>query len=50
MKKPPSYRLHAASGQARATINGQTYYLRAYNTTASRKRYDRLIAEWPWSQ
>lgn len=46
MKKPPSYRLHAASGQARVTLNGRTYYLGAYNTAASRKRYDRLIAEW----
>jgi len=45
MKKYPSYRLHAGSGQARVTINGQTYYLGTHNTATIRKLYERLIAE-----
>ena len=46
MKKPPSYRLHEASGQARVTLNGRTYYLGKHGSKSSKDRYDRLIAEW----
>lgn len=42
----PSYRKHAASGQARVTIDGRDFYLGFYNSAISRERYDRLIAEW----
>ncbi|MGC8552926.1 MAG: tyrosine-type recombinase/integrase [Phycisphaerae bacterium] len=42
----PSYRRHRATGQAVATINGRDFYLGPYGTTASRREYDRLIAEW----
>jgi hypothetical protein len=40
------YRRHIASGQARVTPDGHTYYLGRYGTSASREKYDRLIAEW----
>src|SRR5438067_10213189 len=40
------YRRHIASGQARVTLDGHTYYLGRYGTSASREKYDRLIAVW----
>lgn len=46
MKKTPKYRLHAASGQARVTINGRTYYLGRHDSKSSHDRYDQLIAQW----
>ncbi len=42
----PKYRKHRASGQAVVTINGRDFYLGPYGTKASRREYDRLIAEW----
>ncbi len=42
----PSYRKHKASGQAVVTLNGHDEYLGPYGTKASRRLYDRLIAEW----
>ena len=40
----PGYRKHR-SGQARVTINGRDYYLGPYGTKASKREYDRLVAE-----
>jgi hypothetical protein len=49
-KKPiewqPSYRLHAASGQAVVTIDGKDHYLGEHGSQASRTRYNTLIADW----
>ncbi len=45
-KSPPSYRLHAGSGQAIVTLNGKTVYLGKYGTKASRDEYDRIVGEW----
>jgi integrase len=42
----PKYRKHKASGQAIVTINGQDDYLGPWRSKASRREYDRLIAEW----
>ena len=42
----PKYRKHRASGQAIVTLNGRDFYLGPHNTTASKREYDRLIAEW----
>jgi integrase len=42
----PSYRLHRPSGQAIVTLSGRMYYLGAHGSAASRKEYDRRIAEW----
>ena len=42
----PSYRLHKASGQAVAVINGQTRYLGKHGSKPSREAYARAIAEW----
>jgi integrase len=42
----PKYRKHRASGQAIVTINGRDYYLGPHDTAASKREYDRLIAEW----
>ncbi len=41
----PSYRKHG-SGQAVVTLNGRDCYLGPHGTEASRREYDRLIAEW----
>ncbi|TWT49355.1 site-specific tyrosine recombinase XerC [Rubripirellula amarantea] len=41
----PSYRKHS-SGQARVTINGRDYLLGPHGTQASKREYDRLIAEY----
>ncbi|WP_165065631.1 tyrosine-type recombinase/integrase [Paludisphaera rhizosphaerae] len=44
--RTPSYRLHKGSGQAVVTIGGRDIYLGVYGSDASRRAYDRLIAEW----
>ncbi len=41
----PKYRKHR-SGQARVTINGRDYDLGPYGTQASKREYDRLLAEY----
>ncbi|HXY36378.1 MAG TPA: tyrosine-type recombinase/integrase [Planctomycetaceae bacterium] len=41
----PSYRLHKASGQARAIVNGRHYYLGLYGSPESHDRFAELIAE-----
>jgi len=41
----PSYRKHAASGQAVVTIAGRDRYLGKWDSAESRKEYGRLIAE-----
>lgn len=43
--RTPKYRKHS-SGQARVTLNGQTFYLGKYNSTESRDKYNRLIGEY----
>ncbi len=45
-KRKPSYTLHAATGQGRCRIDGHDHYLGAYNSPASREKYDELVAEW----
>ena len=42
----PKYRKHRASGQAISKINGRTFYLGPHGTKASRREYDRIVAEW----
>ena len=42
----PSYRRHKATGQAVVTIGGKDHYLGKHGTAASRREYNRLIAEW----
>ena len=42
----PSYRRHKPTGQAVVTIGGRDVYLGKYNSSASRREYNRLIAEW----
>src|SRR5262245_16623826 len=44
--RPPSYRLHKATGQAVVTLDGRDHYLGPHDTPESRAEYDRLIAEW----
>lgn len=46
MSKVPSYRLHRGSGQAIVTISRRDFYLGRHNTPDSRRRYNRLIAEY----
>ncbi|NNJ26479.1 tyrosine-type recombinase/integrase [Alienimonas chondri] len=43
--KPPSYRLHKPSGQARVILAGEHIYLGKYGTPESKEAYARLIAE-----
>ena len=43
-KSVPSYRLHKASGQARAIVNGKHIYLGKFNSPESRKNYALLLA------
>lgn len=43
--KVPSYRRHV-TGQAVVRLNGHDYYLGKHGTEASKKEYDRLIADW----
>ncbi|TWT99456.1 hypothetical protein Pla108_03950 [Botrimarina colliarenosi] len=45
-KSLPKYRKHRASGQAVVTIAGVDHYLGPHRTAASRREYDRLVAEW----
>ena len=45
-RKPPSYRLHKATGQGVVTLNGRDVYLGEYGTPNSQQAYDRTIAEW----
>jgi hypothetical protein len=45
-KRPPSYCLHKASGQAVVRIDGKDHYLGTYGSAESHAEYDRLIAEW----
>ena len=42
----PKYRKHRASGQAIVTLDGRDFYLGPHGTRASRREYDRLVAEW----
>ncbi len=42
----PKYRKHKASGQAIVTLAGRDHYLGPFGTAASRREYDRLIAEY----
>ena len=42
----PKYRKHRASGQALVTLDGRDFYLGPHGTRASRREYDRLVAEW----
>lgn len=42
----PKYRKHRASGQAVVTIAGKDHYLGPHGSKASKREYDRLIAEW----
>ena len=44
--KVPSHRLHRGSGQAIVTNNRQDFYLGRHNTPESRRKYNRLIAEY----
>src|SRR6476660_8897462 len=46
VNRPPKDRKHAASGQARGTIDGKTFYFGPYGTKASHSEYDRVIGEW----
>jgi integrase len=42
----PSYRLHKSSGRAVVTVNGRDIVLGKHGTPESRRKYDRVIAEW----
>jgi integrase len=46
MARVPGYRLHKASGQAIVTLSGRDYYLGAHGSPESRKKYNRLLAEY----
>jgi len=46
MFRDPKYRLHKASNRAVVTINGKDYYLGEYRSVESKRKYDKLIAEW----
>ena len=41
----PSYRLHKATGQARVTINGKTYYLGKHGSEESQQKYKQALAD-----
>lgn len=43
VSRNPKYRKHRASGQA---IEGRDHYLGPHGTAASRREYDRVVAEW----
>jgi integrase len=45
-RKPPSYRLHKASGQAVVTLHGKDYYLGPHGSLESRTRYERIVSGW----
>ena len=42
----PKYGKHKQSGQARVVLNGQHFMLGSHGSAASKREYDRLIAEW----
>ncbi len=42
----PSYCRHRASGQAIVTIDGKDFYFGPWGSAASRREYDRILAEW----
>ena len=42
----PKYRKHRACRQAIVTLSGRDHYLGPHGTEASRREYDRLVAEW----
>ena len=43
----PKYRLHKATGQARVTIRGITFYLGKHGSEQSNQKYKQLLAdEW----
>lgn len=42
----PKYRKHRRSGQAIVTLSGVDFYLGPHGTKASKRLYDRRIAEW----
>jgi integrase len=42
----PSYRKHKASGQAIVTFHGRDHYLGPHGAKASKREYDRLVAEY----
>lgn len=44
--RTPKYRKHKPTGQAVVTLDGRDFYLGKHGTAASRREYDRLIAEW----
>lgn len=44
--KPPAYRLHKGSGQARVRLNGEEIYLGKFGTPESQAKYAQLIAEY----
>ena len=49
-KRKPSYRLHKASGQAVVVLSGKSHYLGLFDSPESRRKYDRLIAEYAAGQ
>ncbi len=46
MRRIPTYRLHRGSGQAVVTLSGKDFYLGPHSSTESKRRYQRLIAEY----
>ena len=44
-KQLPKYCRHRASGRAYVRLEGKMYYLGKYGSTASKREYDRIIAE-----
>ena len=42
----PSYRLHKPSDSAVVSIDGNDFYVGAWNSSHSKREYDRLITEW----
>lgn len=45
-QRVPKYGKHKQSGQARVVLNGRHFLLGPYGSAASRREYDRLVAEW----
>ena len=44
--RPPKYRLHKATGQARVRFKGRDIYLGKYRSRKSEERYRQVIADW----
>ncbi|GMV97283.1 MAG: hypothetical protein AMXMBFR83_16410 [Phycisphaerae bacterium] len=44
--RTPTYRRHKPTGQAVVTLNGHDVYLGKWRSAASRREYDRVLAEW----